>query len=220
MKPAVRSVVALFLIWPVYAQTVVKSPSSQSPVVWGPPNLPWPSEIPPPTVPKELIKGLKVGDWPIVLETTFLLQAQEKLGGTVGYRGDASEALAWICFYRLDESGPWVLWLYSGEIDGPAIGGFQWQRLEIGAKMDRRCIALDKRMGTVELPSSLHLGMTAAEVESAIGKPTRRYRDSLLYSHEHNRTVGAEPYTLDNDVLIVFKNGKVWAISAKHTTSS
>ncbi len=211
----------LLVIWTVCAQTSVKSRSNQNPVVWGPPNLHWPSKFPQPTAPKEIITDLKVGGWPIVLETTELLSAQKRLGGTVGYRGDASEALAWICLYRLDENAAWVLWLYSGEIDGPAIGGFQWQRLENGAKMDRRCKALNAKMGTVELlPSPLHLGMTEAEVEGILGKPTRKYHDSVLYDHEHNLTIRKEPYTLDNDVLIVYKDGKVWAISANHTTSS
>lgn len=203
------------------AQTTVKSLPHPSSSVWGPPNLHWPESLPAPTVPGEMIKSLRMGDWPIVLETTELLTAQEHFGGTVGHRGDAGEALAWICLYRLDDSAPWVLWLESSEIDGPTIGGFQWQSLEKGAKIDRRCKALDEKMGTVELlPNPLHLGMTEAEVERVLGKPTTKYRDSVLYFHEHDLTIRKEPYTLDNDVLIVYKNGRVWAIAANRTTSS
>ncbi|MGB0065633.1 MAG: hypothetical protein WBP85_14420 [Terracidiphilus sp.] len=172
-------------------------------------------------MPDEIINSLKVGDWPIVLETTELLAAQKHFGARLGYSGQTSEALGWICLYRLDMNAPWALWLYSGEIDGPAISGFEWQRLENGAKMDHRCKALDAKMGTVELlPDPLHLGMTEAEVERFLGKPTKKYRNSVLYFHEHDLTIRKEPYTLDNDVLVVYKDGRVWAIAANHTTSS
>jgi hypothetical protein len=168
-----------------------------------------------------MVTGLKVGGWPVTLETTELVAAQKHFGGVLGHRGDASEALGWICLYLLDGTVPWVLWLYSGEIDGPAIGGFQWQQLESGARMDRRCRTLDMKTGTVELlPSPLRLGMTAVQVERILGKPSGKYRDRLFYDHEQNLTIRNEPYTLDNDVLIVFRNGQVWAIEANHTTQS
>jgi hypothetical protein len=189
-------------------------------VVWGPPNLELPSTFPKASVKNEIVKGLKVGDWPIILETTELAQAQRHFGAVVGSRGDASEALAWICLRGSDDKGTWALWLYSGEIDGPAIGGFQWQRISQGLHLDRRCKLLSSQQGSVELPIHVSLGMSKAEVVAALGRPSGMFRNLAIYSHEHDVELHNEPYTVDNDVIIEYREAAVSTIAVNHTTSN
>jgi hypothetical protein len=167
-----------------------------------------------------MINGLKVSGWPIVLEKTGLIEAQKHFGGTVGSRGDASEALGWLCLYRRDRDASWVLWLESSEIDGPAVGSFRWQQLSVNSKMDRRCQRLSEEDATPSLPLPLQLGMKEADVVARLGKPSGHNGDTTIYAHEHGLIIHSEPYTLSNDVLIVYRNGRIWAIEAVHTTIS
>src|ERR1700692_3213940 len=121
--------------------------------IWAPPTFTIPEDSPHATVPKAMVTRLTVAGWPIQLERTELQQAQAHFGGTMGKIGDASEALHWLCLYGRDRDGLWGLWLLSEEIDGPSIGGIQWQRLPADAQMDRKCKSIEK--GRVELPLTL-----------------------------------------------------------------
>jgi hypothetical protein len=189
-------------------------------VIWGPPQNEWPDTQLQPTVPNEMIKGLKVAGWPIALEKTELVEAQRHFGGTIGSRGDAGEALGWLCLYRRDRDASWVLWLESSEVDGPTIGSFRWQRLSVDSEMDRRCELLSKEGASISLPLALQLGMKEADVVTKLGKPSSHRGDTAIYAHEHSLIIHSEPYTLSNDVLIVYRNAVTWAIEAVHTTVS
>jgi hypothetical protein len=203
-----------------WGQTAANVDRSGAHVVWGPPNSEWRDTQPPPTFPREMARSLAVDGWPIVLEQTKLESAQRHFGGTIGSRGDASEALGWLCLYRLDKDASWVLWLESSEIDGPSIGGFRLQQLGADARFDRGCRQLRGEHASVILPMGLHLGMSEADVVAKLGKPSGRRSDTAIYVHEHDLTVHHEPYTLSNDLLIVYRNGRIWAIQADHTTVS
>ena len=50
--------------------------------------------------------------------------AKQSLGGEIGVKGDAGDALEWFCFHGADALGRWVLWLENGEINGGLIGSF------------------------------------------------------------------------------------------------
>lgn len=189
-------------------------------VVWEPPIIGWPDTLPRPTVPKEMIGSLRVGRFPVILEATKLEDAQRHFGGTIGRRGDGGESEAWLCLHGKDAIGPWVLWLDSGEIDGPAIGGFQWRRLVPDQRPDRRCQLIRKGGGTVELPLAVHLGMTDVEVRKALGHPTLEQNRTFFFFHEHQETIDKLPYTSDNSVAIVIRNGSVSAIEVSKTTSN
>ncbi|HTW60748.1 MAG TPA: hypothetical protein VMD55_03010 [Terracidiphilus sp.] len=219
MKHFVSMTILLFATWAALGQGLGSAGSEGGLLVWGPPKAEWPDALPKPTVTTDLVEGLRIGGWPVKLEETKLVEAQEHFGAIVGSRGDASGALAWLCLRGSDDGGLWALWLYSGEIDGPAIGGFQWQRLSPDLRLDRRCKFLDSRHGSVELPFQLRLGMAEAQVEAEIGPPSGRYRDSAVYSHEHSLTLHGEPYTVSGDILITYRSGKVSTIAANHTTS-
>jgi hypothetical protein len=189
-------------------------------VIWGPPNLKLPTTFPKPSIKGEIIKGLRIEGWPVTLEKTELAQAKRHFGAVIGNRGDASEALSWICLQGSDDRGAWAIWLYSGEIDGPAIAGFQWQRVPPEARLDHRCKLLDRLQGSVELPVHLTLGMSEAQVVAVLGRPSGTLHNVAIYSHEHKLTIHNEPYTLENDVLIEYGDGKVSTVVVNHTTAN
>jgi hypothetical protein len=220
MKSKARVAIVLLIACVAYAQHSIDPASPRDLVVWEPPAFAWPADYPRATVPKEIVKEIKVGGWSITLEETELLAAQRHFGGTIGNRGDASEALGWLCLYRRDRSSSWVLWLESGEIDGPTIGSFTWQRLPSGTTIDRRCRLLAGTNATVVLPGSLRLGMTEKEVLSRLGESSARSGNTAIYVHEHDLTISNRPYTLENCVVINFRNGTVWAIDGIHVTTS
>jgi hypothetical protein len=186
--------------------------------IWAPPNSSLPEDLPHPTAPKPLVTRLTVAGWPIILERTELGQAEAHFGGTMGKIGDASEELHWLCLYGKDKDGLWGLWLLSEEIDGPSVGGIQWQRLPTDAQMDRKCKLIVK--GGVELPIAVHPGMTQVETELVLGKPSMVKGDVAVYSHEHSYTVHKEAYTATNDLYVIYKNGVVWSLVVKYTIDS
>ena len=204
-----------------FAQT---SGRAEGPGIWQPPSLPSfllkLDSYPAGTVSNPMITSLNISNVQIVLEETELKTAQARLGGDIGQKGDASEYNAWLCLHGVDERGPWVLWLQSGEIDGPYIGGFQWRRAPPEAQFDRRCQALGEADSQIKMPTGLRLGISEAKVLHTLGKPNLRKGDTFLYEHEHNGTIGREPYTSVNSVIVELRHGLVWAIYVDKTTSS
>jgi len=164
-------------------------------IVWQPPTRDLPDTLPHATVSKEMITKLRVAKTQIVLEKTPLDQVQKNLGGTIGSRGDASEALQWLCFHGADAKGRWALWLESSEMGGGNIDGFTWQRIADKAALDRRC---RKKAVEIELPIQIAIGLTESEVRGNLGTPTTKYLNTLIYDHEHQETVRDEPFTASN----------------------
>jgi hypothetical protein len=107
-------------------------------IIWQPPTLHLPDTLPHATVPKEIITSLRVARMQVILEETPLKDVQKTLGGTIASRGDASEALQWLCFHGSDSKGRWALWLESSEMGGGHVDGFAWQRIAEKATLDRR----------------------------------------------------------------------------------
>jgi hypothetical protein len=145
---------------------------------------------------------------------------KKRLGGEIGRKGDAGDALEWLCFHGADAIGGWVLWLESGEIDGGYVGSFQWQRLSNRDVLDSRCHALRGTTSVIKLPLSLRLGAKKTEVLKILGEPTAIEAERLIYLHEHEGTIRGEPFTTSNIVVVHLRNGIVWAIQASKTSSS
>jgi hypothetical protein len=144
---------------------------------------------------------------------------QVMFGGTIGHVGDAGEWFQWLCLHGADDTGPWVLWLESGEIDGPYVGGFEWARVPRSSQFDERCAALPDA-SKVELPIQLRLSTPEASVLQLLGQPTFRKGNVLAYEHEHNETIRGEPFISDNGVYVGIREGVVWAINVWKTTSN
>ncbi len=201
---------ALFLTSVVVAQTGAR-------VIWEPPNWNFPQDVKA-TVPREMLSKLRVANVAVTLEKTKLDNVEQLLGGTTGASGDAGDAVKWLCFQGMDGGDRWILWLQSGEIDGPSIGSFQWQRVSTDAKIDRRCRALG-RTATVRLALPLSLGMNEADVLKVLGTPSFRRGEKLIYLHEHEESINAVQYDSSNIVMVRVHGGAVTSVAVSKTTS-
>ncbi len=167
-----------------------------------------------------MIASLRVSETTIPLEEeTELETAQTMFGGKIGAQGDAADSLLWLCLHGSDAAGPWVLWLESGEIDGPYVGGFQWRRVSRSAQVDERCSALPDT-SEVELPINLRLGTSEKKVIKLLGSPTSRRGDTLLYEHEHDELIRGEEFNSSNSLIVELRGGVVWAIQVNKTTTN
>jgi hypothetical protein len=175
------------------------------------------AQEPEPTVAREVVRELRIGDFRIVLESTPMSAAQQRLGGSLGQRGDAATHLEWICRTGSDASAGWVVWLEAGEIHGDYVGGFEWRRIAKSSLVDPRCsTALPGEQ--VSLPVQLRLGMTERELIAILGRPTSHRGDTLVFAHEHPDS--KEPqYVVSNYLDVVIDQGIVAAIRVWRVTS-
>jgi hypothetical protein len=157
----------------------------------------------------------------IILEKTKLEDVRKRFSGVLGYRGDASQALAWLCLFGNDASGGWVFWPTSGEMGGTSvIDGFQWRRLSSHERPDHRCRLLPSESGGVQLPISLHLGSSEEEVRHLLGRPTWSRGNLMIFDHEHSVIIRQENWIASNTVAFLIRDGSVWAIEASKITSN
>jgi hypothetical protein len=170
------------------------------------------------TIPKPMLTKLDISDFTISLEKTELKAVQARFGGEIGHEGDASEYLAWLCLHGGDAAEHWVLWLESGETDGPTVGAFQWRRVSSTAQFDTRCRELPDWDSKVKLPIELRLGGRETKVLEVLGQPSFRKGDTLIYEHEHDEPIHGEPYTFTNRVIVALRRGMVWAIDVDKST--
>ena len=145
-----------------------------------------------------------------MLEETQLSDVRSRFGGTIGKRGDASEALAWLCLHGSDEGGLWAVWLEAGEIHGGAVGAFQLRRINASEPIDMRCQALGSNR-RIELPTGVQLGLAQSQAVKMLGPPTATAGDTSLYEHEHQEGVRREA-TASNRLTIRFRDGVVDAV--------
>jgi hypothetical protein len=62
--------------------------------------------------------------------------------------------------------------------------------------------------------------MSESEVLTTLGKPTSRASNSLFYFHEHKELIHNEPYDSDNSIVLILRDGAVWALEVWKTTQS
>jgi hypothetical protein len=155
----------------------ISAASAQSTgVVWQPPKLNVPDALPKASIKKEIITTLRVENVSVFLEKTQLKTIADKLGGSIGSRGDASESLQWLCFHGSDANGRWALWLESDEMGGGAVDGFALQRISNNTKVDRRCRT---NQVWVHLPIGLGIGLPESEARRILGAPTAKVSQHL-----------------------------------------
>jgi len=127
--------------------------------------------------------------------------------------GDASESFTWVCAQGTDPGGRWALWFAHGE-DGDNVDSFQWRRLSLHEKADRRCPTLAQSARGIELPVPIRLGTVRQQVLMVLGRPTAEQENTLAYVHEHPASIHGQNYTSHNSVVILFRRGVVYAIAA------
>jgi hypothetical protein len=214
------SIALLLLASSALTQTVSQPVTHAARSIWEPPEWNFPQDVKA-TVAKEMVSTFRVSGYDITLEETSMNDAEQRLGGAIGKKGDAGDALEWLCFHGADAVGGWVLWLESGEIDGGSVGSFQWQRLSNRDVLDIRCHSLRNVGSAIELPLSLHLGAKSSEVLRSLGPPTLRTDGRLIYLHQHKAggTRADDPFISSNIVVIRLRREVVWAIQVSKTTS-
>jgi hypothetical protein len=195
------------------------SSNLQDILVWKLPRILKSNALPKGTVPKLMVKALRISDLNVELEQTNMKQVQERFGGTYGTQGDAGNSLAWLCLSGHDVGGPFVLWLKSGEMDAGTVGSVQWRRVPNEARLDARCGSLSEA-DKVNLPLSLRPGMSQSELFEVLGRPTVRNGNTLLYVHEHDEVGKSGPFTVLNTVSIVLQDDAVWAIEVLKVSMS
>ena len=151
-----------------------------------------------------MVRALRISDLNVKLEETNMNQVQQRFGGTFGGR---------------DAGGRFVLWLKSGEMDAGTVGSFQWRRVPNEARFDARCATLSEA-DQVKLTIPLHPGMSESQLFEALGQPTVRHENTLLYVHEHDEGSKNGPFTVLNTVSIVLRDGAVWAIEVLKVSMS
>ena len=166
-----------------------------------------------------MVNALRISDLNVELEETKMDQAQERFGGAFGNQGDAGDSLEWLCLSGRDVAGRFVLWLKSGEMDDGTVGSFQWRRVPDSARFDPRCGTMSEA-DKIKLPIPLHLGMSEPQILEALGRPTIRNGNTLLFVHEHDEGSKNGPLTVLNTVSIVLKDGAVWAIEVLKVSMS
>jgi hypothetical protein len=187
------------------------SSNLQNSAVWKPPRILKSDALPKGTVSRLMVRALRISDLNVKLEETNMNQVQQRFGGTFGVQGDAGDSLEWLCLSGRDAGGRFVLWLKSGEMDAGTVGSFQWRRVPKQARFDARCATLSEA-DQVKLTIPLHPGMSESQLFEALGKPTVRHDNTLLYVHEHDEGSKNGPFTVLNTVSIVLRDGAVWAI--------
>jgi hypothetical protein len=200
---------------------------AQSKSIWEPPNLGVQSmaETEHPSGVQDLVSKIAIGSFNVVLEKTSLEHVGTHFSASIGHSGDAGESLEWVCLHGQDRLGQWILWIESGEIDGPAVGGFLLMRRSANNRLDNRCKPVDD--GSISLPISLSLGMSRAQVVAALGPPTSQSGSHLFYYHhrvvKENPKAGgaAEPSDLSNTLFIRLNSkNEVDAFQVWRTTTS
>jgi hypothetical protein len=214
MKAAV-----LMVALPVLPATLLVGPP-----VWEPPNL-WPeAAVSEPTGSRDFMRKLRIGSYTVVLEDTPLRDVSSRFGAAIGRRGDAGEGLEWVCLQGHDPQGRWVLWLESGEVHGPTVGGVLLERLATDVHVDDRCTRLQGI--PLSLPVPVSLGMSKPAVLHSLGQPTADADETLVYSSCHAINLSTEgrrepqPFDLCSSLLVAFKGGVVHAFQVWRTTTS
>ncbi len=189
-----------------------------SQIVWEPPDWNFPQETKA-TVPKVMLDTLRVSGVGIKLGKTGLEKAKQALGGQIGSKGDAGDAVHWLCFHGVDGGSKWVLWLESGEIDGRYVGSFRLQSASSNTSFDGRCQVVNGP-AAVKIGLPLKLGMTGKELLRVLGKPSLRQSDNMIYLHEHQELLNGTTFDSSNIVVLQLHGGKVTSIAVSKTTSS
>lgn len=219
MKHWVAAALLLVSMPLLSAQPADRSAPSDT-ALWEPLPPPPFDKLPDATGGGEMITRLTIFGFPVALQSTSLESARKHFGAEMGSKGDAGEAQGWVCLQGSDDDGPWVLWLLSNEIDGPAVGGFEWLRIDSATKVDPRCKRLANGSDVVQLPVALHLGMSIADAEEVIGTPSGLAGRSRVYVHERALRSNGKDYAADNTVYLRFRQKRLRAIRALYTVTN
>ena len=169
------------------------------------------------TIKQDPLTPLKMGSLKITLEKTSLKEIQSAIGkGKINSHGDASEALAWLC-YTVSTSNPKQrIWLSSGEMGGLSIiDGITAIKIPSNATPSLECPELSPRFNPIRFTNGIWLGASEKTFLKSYGD-VKKTRDTKSYIY-----IGKlREYDVISSLNVQFKNHESVAIYANHVTSN
>ena len=169
------------------------------------------------TTSQDPVVPLWMGSLEVTLEKTSLIEVQNTVGvGKIYSHGDASEALAWLC-YTVSTSNPKQrLWLSSGEMGGlTIIDGVSAVVIPTNVNSSAGCPELPKRYMPLRFANGIWLGASEDKFHKSFGK-AKKVKDARAYGY-----IGKDgKYDVISSLNVRFKNNASVAIFANHVTSN
>lgn len=160
---------------------------------------------------------LRMGSLEVTLEKTSLKEVQSTIGaGNIYSHGDASEALAWLC-YTVSTSNPKQrLWLSSGEMGGLSIiNGVDAMEIQTNDSPSEGCPELPERYLPLRFTNGIWLGSSENRFQKSFGE-VKKVKDARAYIY-----IGKDgDYDVIGSLNVRFKNNVSVAIFANHVTSN
>lgn len=182
--------------------------------------------IPPPTmsdgsvsatIKQDPLTPLKMGNLKITLEKNSLKEIQSAIGnGKINSHGDASAAVAWLC-YTVSTSNPkQKIWLSSGEMGGLSIiDGITAVKIPSNVMPSKECPELPQRFTPIRFINGIRLGASENTFLKTYGD-VKKTRDTKSYIY-----IGKlREYDVISSLNVQFKNHESVAIYANHVTSN
>jgi hypothetical protein len=163
----------------------------------------WSARVATPAAPTALITYLRAGTARIALtsdtivehgravaleQSTFEAVFKMLKPATVNGRGDASTALAWVC-YRLRGDTPTSLILESDEMGGGEyVDGFELVPVGGQPDLERDCVDLDLSPSDIETDKGIRLGLTRLEVRKRLGVAGRDSAGVVVFERNKEKS--------------------------------
>ena len=204
IAPAARIVIAA-IVWTIACARLATAQAQ-----WEPPSISDGPQLPPIAVSSDLMPSLRIGSVDVVLNRTPLAAIARQFEARIGRRGEANDALGWICLTGRDAGGRWMLWLQSGEIHGGAIGAFQLRRIGAAERIDSRCVISRADIRTL---AAVRLGTSRADVKRLLGEFSGApAMVSYLYEHP-----GPADSTIESLISVLFAGDTLTAFEVWRT---
>jgi hypothetical protein len=149
-----------------------------------PPKLPSMNHLPA-TLSTPPVSEIVFGELTVEFERTTLDKIKKAAGiGVIEHRGDAGDREDWLCYSTSLHGKPEYIWIASGELGGSehTVGSFYASAVD---KVERsiNCPALPAQLRPVSLGNKLWLGSSRSQLKQALGAPSAKDGDWLLYSY-------------------------------------
>ncbi len=160
---------------------------------------------------------LLMGTLEITMEKTSLKEVQSAIGaGEIYHHGDASEALAWLCFTVSMASPKQRVWLSSGEMGGlTKIDGVTAVEISKNMSPSESCPELPLRFMPLRFRNNIWLETSENVFRKTFGE-VKKVKDARSYIYIGNEG----EFDVVGSLSARFKNHKSVAIYANHVTSN
>jgi hypothetical protein len=200
----------IFFVAALFIASVATAADGVPPPTWGDNSVTA-------TTSHDPVVPLRMGSLEVTLEKTSLKEVQSTIGvGKIYSHGDASEALAWLC-YTVSTSNPKQrLWLSSGEMHGlTIIDGVDAMEIQTNDSPSEYCPELPKRYMPLHFTNGIWLGASENSFQKSFGE-VKKVKDDRAYIY-----IGKDgEYDVIGSLNVRFKNNVSVAIFANHVTSN